>query len=123
MGKEIYSDYFKTPYGFSRSISKSDKINQLSQPKEVNQTASVLDMSEARGLLSDHPIALQKIHNDPFRSKHRVSKVINQIITKKGRKPEFSILDISAMRLNSKVSEMRPNITAQQLPYSISIFK
>jgi hypothetical protein len=57
MGKRICRDYIKTPYGFSRSISQSDKINQLSQPKEINQAASVLDMSEARGLLSDYPIA------------------------------------------------------------------
>lgn len=123
MGKKIFRDYIKTPYGFSRSISQSDKINQLSQPKEVNQTVSVLDMSEARGLLSDHPIALQKIYNDPLRSKNKVSRVINQIVTKKGRKPELSILDISAMRGNSRVSEMRSSGTAKQLPYSFSIFK
>ena len=122
MGKKICRDYIKTPYGFSRSRSQSVKINQLSQPKEINQT-SVLDTTEARGLLSDHPVALQKIYNDPLRSKNKVSRVINQIATKKGRKPELSILDISAMRVNSKVSELRSSDTAKQLPYSFSIFK
>jgi hypothetical protein len=44
------------------------------------------------------------------------------MITKKGRKPEFSILDISAMGVNPKVSEMKSS-TAKHFPYSFSIFK
>lgn len=77
-------------------------------------------MSDARGLLSDHPIALLKINNDHLHRKNKeVSRVINQMITKKNRKSEFSILDISAISLQPKNSELRLSNPTQSNMFSL----
>lgn len=115
----LYRDYTRTAYGYSRSISQSDKIKQLSQPKEINHTTSVLDMSDARGFLSDHPMALLKINNDPLNRNNKVmSGVINQMITKKNKKSEFSILDITAISLKRRNSELRLSNPTQSNTFS-----